>query len=186
MLRKKDEKMVMELVQYYNKRTGSRLSGNMIVNSINVLLDRIPLSNLVVEDTWVAGDCYVDTNDNFKTSDDELNKVITNTDNQVANYLLFSIDYCIYGFSKMLQLMVMIYEEEEEEGIEFEVFLNYCNYYGQDILTVFTNCDMENGFNVDTNELNHFILEVLGDKVREVEENLQDVKWAIKRIENIK
>lgn len=183
MLRKKDEKMVMELVQYYNKRTGSRLSGNMIVNSINVLLDRIPLSNLVVEDTWVAGDCYVDSNDNFKTSDDELNKVITNTDNQVANYLLFSIDYCIYGFSKMLQLMVTIYEEE---GMHFEVFLNYCNYYGQDELIVFTACDMENGFNVDTNELNHFILEVLRDKVREVEENLQDVKWAIKRIENIK
>lgn len=184
MLRKKDEKMVMELVQYYNKRTGSRLSGNMIVNSINVLLDRIPLSNLVVENTWVAGDFYVDSNDNFKTSDDELNKVITNTDKQVPNYLLFSIDYCIYGFSKMLQLMIEV--DMTEECNNFEVFLNYCNYYGQDMLTVFTNCDMENGFNVDTNELNHFILEVLGDKVREVEENLQDVKWAIKRIENIK
>lgn len=185
MLRKKDEKMVMELVQYYNKRTGSRLSGNMIVDSINVLLDKIPLSNLVVEDTWVAGDCYVDTNDNFKTSDDELNKVITNTDNQVANYLLFSIDYCIYGFSKMFQLMVMIYEEEEE-GIEFEVFLNYCNYCGEDELIVFSACDMENGFDVDTNELNNFILEALTSKVRETKENLEDVEWAIKRIENIK
>ena len=45
---------------------------------------------------------------------------------------------------------------------------------------------MENGFDVDTNELNHFILEVLKNKVREVKENLQDVEWAIKRIENIK
>ena len=184
MLRRKDEKMVMELVQYCNKRTGSRLSANMIVNSINVLLDRIPLSNLVVEDTWVVGDCYVDSNNNFKTSDDELNKVITNTDKQVPNYLLFSIDYCIYGFSKMFQLMIEV--DMTEECNNFEVFLNYSNYYGQDILIVFTDCDMENGFDVDTNELNHFILEVLKNKVREVKENLQDVEWAIKRIENIK
>lgn len=183
MLRKKDEKMVMELVQYYNKRTGSRLSGNMIVNSINVLLDRIPLSNLVVEDTWVVGDCYVDTNNNFKTSDDELNKVITNADKQVPDYLLFSIDYCIYGFRKMFQLMVTIYEEE---GMHFEVLLNYLNYCGEDELIVFTACDMENGFDVDTNELNNFILEALTSKVRETKENLQDVEWAIKRIENIK
>lgn len=183
MLRKKDEKMIMELVQYYNKRTGSRLSGNMIVNSINVLLDKIPLSNLVVEDTWVVGDCYVDSNNNFKTSDDELNKVITNADKQVPDYLLFSIDYYIYGFRKMFQLMVTIYEEE---GMNFEVLLNYFNCCGEDELIVFTACDMENGFDIDTNELNNFILEALTSKVRETKENLEDVEWAIKRIENIK
>lgn len=182
MLRKKDEKMVMELVQYYNKRTGSRLSANMIVNGINVLIGRIPLSNLVVEDTWVAGDYYGNTNnDDFKTSNDELNRAITNTDNEVANYLLFSIDYCVCGFSKMFQLMVEVNMCEET----LEVFLNCSNDYREDVLTVFMECDMENGFEVNTDELNHFILKTLKSKAHEVEENLLDVKWAIKRIESI-